>query len=338
MNFLKKTEALEFVRERADLFDASVNPFGKSAWVLHFIEQIVEDDWTIIAPEVYANGGSVMLLYSTPTAPRARVALTNYYASLYSPVASIYGGLVGPLVSQGSTTLRPLCDSINFYPLDAEAPDTGELEDELRAHGWYCRRYFAHGNWFQPGMTFDAYLQGRGSKLRNTLARKAKKFSGELRIVTDPTEANFDAFDAIYAKSWKKPEPYPHFVRGWARICAANGWLRLGIATVGGTPIAAQFWFVIDRRAYIFKLAYDENQAKWSAGTLLTAHLMRHVLDQDRVVEVDYLTGDDPYKADWMTRRRERVGLMACNKHTVKGLARAGYEFAAAQMRQRLAT
>ena len=62
------------------------------------------------------------------------------------------------------------------------------------------------------------------------------------------------------------------------------------------------------RRAYIFKLAYDEEYAKWSAGTVLTAHMFRHELDIDRVVEIDYLTGDDPYKGAWMTQRRERTG------------------------------
>ena len=37
---IDKNEALEFVRERADIFDATTNPFGKTAWLLHFIEQV----------------------------------------------------------------------------------------------------------------------------------------------------------------------------------------------------------------------------------------------------------------------------------------------------------
>ena len=39
-----------------------------------------------------------------------------------------------------------------------------------------------------------------------------------------------DAYEHVYAKSWKKPEPYPDFVRQWAHICARNNWLRLGVA------------------------------------------------------------------------------------------------------------
>ena len=97
---------------------------------------------------------------------------------------------------------------------------------------------------------------------------------------------------------------------------------------IEGAPIAAQFWFTIDRRAYIFKLAYDEAQAKWSAGTVLTAHMMQHALDVDRAIEIDYLTGDDPYKKSWMTHRRERIGLMACNLRSANGVAAAAKELA----------
>ena len=34
--------------------------------------------------------------------------------------------------------------------------------------------------------------------------------------------------------------------------------------------------------------------------------LMRHVIDVDQVREVDFGSGDDAYKKDWMSDRRER--------------------------------
>jgi hypothetical protein len=48
---------------------------------------------------------------------------------------------------------------------------------------------------------------------------------------------------------------------------------------------------------------------KLSAGSVLTQALIQHAMDVDRVTEVDYLTGDDAYRADWMALRRKRVGL-----------------------------
>ena len=132
-------------------------------------------------------------------------------------------------------------------------------------------------------------------------------------------EQAISAWKKIYDASWKKPEPFPNFVPGLIRICASRGWLRLGIAYYDGEPAAAQFWIVNNNRAIIFKLAYDEKFAKLSAGTLLTAYLMAHVLDKDKVHEVDYMIGDDAYKKSWMSHRRERWGIIAYNADTVRG-------------------
>lgn len=205
------------------------------------------------------------------------------------------------------------------------------LQRAFAKQGWYVRQYSCFGNWYLPceGMTFADYMAARDSRTRNTWKRKAKKFTNSnnadgarLQIVTqlDEVDAAMDAYDRIYANSWKKPEPYPDFVRGWAKCCARKGTLRLGLAWLGDIPIAAQFWFTENRRAFIYKLAYDEEHKKWSAGTVLSAKLFELSLDQDKVVEIDYLTGDDPYKQAWMSHRRERIGLIACNPRTLRGL------------------
>jgi CelD/BcsL family acetyltransferase involved in cellulose biosynthesis len=104
-------------------------------------------------------------------------------------------------------------------------------------------------------------------------------------------------------------------------LCAERGWLRLGIAYYDNEPVAAQLWIVSHGRAVIYKLAHDEKVAKLSVGTVLTAFLMAHVLDVDKVREVDYLIGDDSYKKDWMSYRRERWGIVAYNPCSVAGLA-----------------
>jgi CelD/BcsL family acetyltransferase involved in cellulose biosynthesis len=117
----------------------------------------------------------------------------------------------------------------------------------------------------------------------------------------------------IYASSWKTPEPFPQFIDGLARACAEAGWLRLGIVYIDEQPAAAQIWIVTGGIATIYKLAYDERYARLSLGTILTAHLMEQVIDADKVHEVDYLTGDDAYKKDWMSDRRERWGIVAFN-------------------------
>lgn len=346
MQLMTKAAALRYVVEHAAVLDAAGNPrnpFFSSVWTRHFLAEVADDSWTVLAPQADGDGRSLMLIYRDAGSLTRCMALANYYASLYSPMASTAGDrprAMAALVRQLSEQ-RPRIGTVNFAPLEAASPDTAALATALSDQGWYVRRYFCFGNWTLPcdGLSFDDYMAARDSQLRNTHARKSKKLlaAGTLQIATRPNEvdAAMDAYDAVYAKSWKQPEPYPDFVRGWARRCAEQGWLRLGVARVAEVPIAAQFWFTIDRRAYIFKLAYDDEQSKWSAGTVLSAHMFRHALDIDGVVEIDYLTGDDAYKKSWMTHRRERIGLMACNLRTLGGLAAAATEVAG-QARERL--
>jgi CelD/BcsL family acetyltransferase involved in cellulose biosynthesis len=60
---------------------------------------------------------------------------------------------------------------------------------------------------------------------------------------------------------------------------------------------------------------------------------MRHVMVDDRVSEVDYLIGDDPYKQSWMGQRRERCGIVAYNPISLIGNTKLIYEAAGRLLR-----
>jgi CelD/BcsL family acetyltransferase involved in cellulose biosynthesis len=128
-----------------------------------------------------------------------------------------------------------------------------------------------------------------------------------------------DAYEKIYISSWKRPEPYPNFVSGLIRTCAEKGWLRLGVVYLDDQPIAAQVWIVNAGRATIYKLGQVQRYDEYSAGSILTAHLMEHVLDIDKVREIDFGSGDDPYKKNWLPQRRERWGMLAMNPRSLLG-------------------
>lgn len=345
MHLLNKREMLRFVNDRFDLFDQAehANPFAGSAWALHFIEQIAEDSWTFVVPGCVDDGESLMLLYRDRNKSYCISSVNNYYASLYSPIisnnnsTSARSSSIKKLIQQ-LDQLQPRVAVLNLSPLDDKSLDTKNVKQALSELGWYVKEYDCFGNWYLPceNLSFDAYINNRESRLYNTWVRKKKKFENgkikgaRLEIVVDPADVSkgMDAYDRIYANSWKEPEPYPHFVRNWAYICAKKGWLRLGLVWLGNTPIATQFWFTMHGRAYIFKLAYDEHYSNLSAGTVLSAHMFKHALDVDRVDEIDYLSGDDTYKKSWMTARRQRVGLVACNPKTLRGLLIGAKEYA----------
>jgi CelD/BcsL family acetyltransferase involved in cellulose biosynthesis len=92
---------------------------------------------------------------------------------------------------------------------------------------------------------------------------------------------------------------------------------------MNGEPVAAQFWTVDNGRALIHKLAHRESAKDASPGTILSAAMFRHVIDEDRVDIIDFGTGNDSYKADWMTGSAPLITIRAFNLKTLGGLAGA---------------
>ena len=263
--------------------------------------------------------------------PRKLEALANYYSCFYAPhVAAAPGASVAILqtLALAFAKEKPHWDAVEVKPMDLDSSDFRELVKAFKVAGFVVQRFFSFGNWYLPvnGRNFAEYSETLPSMLRNTLSRKRKKLekSGRARIeiVTAGREldAAIDAYMKVYLSSWKQPEPYPQFIPGLMRMCAAMGALRLGILCVDGEPAAAQLWIVHQGKALIYKLAYDERFADLSVGTILSAALFQHALDVDKVTEVDYLSGDDGYKKDWMSHRRERWGILALNPRTPRGV------------------
>ena len=286
-------------------------------------------DYRIYAARDNAGGLVALPLCVLGDEGRAK-ALGNWYTSLYSPLVSsnrpgpLFAAIFAELANVGTA-------SLTLSPLAEDAPSRPGIHEGLLAAGWRgTHEWTCFTNWFQdmgPG-GYPGYLQDRPSLLRNTIRRSTRKFTdggrGALSVVTggDELEEALQAYTEIYDKSWKRNEPSEAFIPALARLAAARGWLRLGLAVYDNQPVAAQLWFVANGTASIFKLAYDPAFRTMSPGTVLTAHLMEHVVDVDRVNRVDYLTGDDAYKRDWMDSSRRRIGIAAFNPRCWRGASR----------------
>ncbi len=253
-------------------------------------------------------------------------ALSNFYTTLYAPALApdTIGVDLAPMFDalRAQPGTRP---TLSFAPMDPCAPSYGVLRAGLRAASYAVFDYFSHGNWYLPVATdWKTYLAGRPGALRHTIRRMSRRLAaqgGRIDVVTraEDLPQAVAAYERVYANSWKRPEPVPAFMPELMAWCARRGWLRLGLVWLGETPIAAQLWVVANGRAAIYKLAYDGDHAHLAPGTVLSAHLMERAIDVERVHEVDYLAGDDPYKRDWMTHRRERRGLVAYDLATWVG-------------------
>lgn len=344
-------------RRHQELFARAdnTNLYFTLPWYRNFIQSGLTPDARLRIYAVDAAGGPGGACAVLPMHYRDRGAgwlgartlsgLSNYYASLF-----------GPVIARGESDEQQMLDSlaaaiagdeirwdvIDLHPLDFDTMMFPALKKAFGNAGLKVQDYFCFGNWYLQvrGRSYAEYYVTLPSQLKNTVKRKKKRFekSPNSSIVVYRDEAGLDkamrAYEQIYASSWKIPEPFPGFIRGLCRACADSGWLRLAVAYVDDQPAAAQIWIVVGGIANIYKLAYDERFAKLSLGTVLTAHLMEHVIDVDKVHEVDYLTGDDAYKKDWMSHRRERWGIVAFNLRTPNGLLAAARHLGARAARR----
>ncbi len=125
---------------------------------------------------------------------------------------------------------------------------------------------------------------------------------------------------SVYRRSWKDAEPHPDFNVALMRAMAERGWLRLGVWSIGTEPVAVQFWVIHARQAIVLKLAHDETFKAHSPGTVLTALMIRHLLDNEHIAQIDLGRGDDAYKQGWAVERRQRIGVLLINPWQPAGL------------------
>ena len=179
------------------------------------------------------------------------------------------------------------------------------------------------------GRSFADWWTTRPGRVRSTVQRKGKKGVVACTIHRDFTAMLWDDYEAVYAASWKPAESHPAFLRDWARAAASEGGLRLGIARIDGRPVAAQFWTLDAGTAHIHKLAQISDDAieAHSPGTLLSHAMFAHAFDVDQADRIDFGTGDDGYKRDWMEESADLVAIVAVDLRQPRGwwsLARDG--------------
>lgn len=259
--------------------------------------------------------------------PGGKSSLTTPYTLAYQPLVA--PGLGTDAVQAAGAAFGGWCrrwPSVVLEALDPAWPGFLPFCAGMRRAGMGVRRFDQFGNWRQAvgGLSWDEYLQSRPGQLRETIRRKGKLAARDgvrFEAVQDPdgVAGALDAYEAIYARSWKVPEPFPRFNAALLRRAAAAGAARMGVMWLGRQAVAAQYWIVSGRTATVLKLAHDDAHKALSPGTLLTAHMVRRILEEGGVDALDFGRGDDGYKQLWCGERRQRVGLLLGNPWRLQG-------------------
>lgn len=311
-------------------------------WLENFLKTIIEDSDQVIWIGLKDSSGQPMLLlpiWKKPFSPwkvKKLTSLSNYYTTLFEPIHALSNE--DQLTQALNKTIEAVCqlkwDVIDLYPLNPDSINYTLLISAFRQQKKHVAPYFMYGNWFllTREQTFQEYYAARPSQLKNTLKRKANRLKQnhlEYRICTRPDEVEpaVQLFEETYRASWKQNEPYPDFIMGLAKAAAEHGYLRLGLLFIDQQIAAAQLWLTLHQTAHIFKLCQKPEFDNFSPGSLLSTHLIENAIDVDKVRKIDFLSGDDNYKKDWMSDRGERWGIQISNTSTPYGLIQAARNY-----------
>lgn len=287
-------------------------PFDRAEWYEMLAETgltpliaIASDAHSAAALALTEDGGHI-----TP--------LRNWYSFTWRQMAPA-GEHGDRLLVEIARQLKSRGHHVTLEPVPDEDGSATRLARAFGEAGWRVEvtecdtNHVLHVN----GQSFAEYWAERPGPLRTTLKRKAKKV--EVQVLTHFDEALWDHYETIYASSWKPAEDHPAMLRRFAREEGEAGRLRFGIAYHDSEPVAAQCWTFENGVAYIHKLAYLESARNLSAGTTLSAALFERVIDVDRAQLVDFGTGDQSYKADWMNAVRPRYRIDCIDLRAPRG-------------------
>lgn len=319
MNFVTYKQWNQLPESANDLFaeNERISLFLSRTWLENLSTHSLKEDQSLLLVCVLEVDHMLAILPMLECSQGSLSALSNRFTTLHSLLISKDGPKHDILACLANGLSHMRAQPIRFEPIDKEDDNMTQLGNVIQANGFHSQSFLRFYNWTHPvnGQSFEDYMAQRPANLRNTIKRKQSKLEREhdtdIQLYTD---TNIDQalrdYHAIYKASWKAGELFAGFTPALVQKFSEKGWLRLGILYIDQQAVAAQIWFVVHGKASIYRLAYDGNWKHYSPGTILTKFLMQHVIDTDKVSEIDFLTGNERYKQDWMTVRKERIGLV----------------------------
>lgn len=272
-------------------------------------------------------------------------ALSNVHTALYALVhtAHLSGPDLIPLIAR-LLQEAPKGSVLRFEPLDPHSPSFQILESALRGAGLLVQRYPCRGNWCLPvSGNWERHRQNWPVGTQDLLEKMNQQLASagartEVAVGEAASGPALQAFDALFNRAQKPTDQAPGFMASLARLAARRGWLRLGLVWLDERPIAAQLCVVADGRASIFEPATDGQfgDPRWSI--VLTAALVRHAIEVDRVLDVEYVLGDAPIGHEWMTHRHQQCGLTARRVNSLSSVIAAAGNVLASVWRRLSAT
>jgi CelD/BcsL family acetyltransferase involved in cellulose biosynthesis len=191
---------------------------------------------------------------------------------------------------------------------------------------------------------FDLNKLAKKHKIRQRLRRLGEAHDPVEFVVHtgDTLEAGLDRLVTLHDRRWEEIDEQmrglladgerQQFLLDAVRALDAEGMVRLMSIEAAGRPVAVELDFVQQRRAFLFKGAFDPDFAEFSPGQLLNHKVFEDGLAAG--IEVfDFCRGDAPYKRRW-TNRERHLSIITLSRPGLAG-AVARQRFRAARALER---
>ncbi|WP_293881137.1 GNAT family N-acetyltransferase [Sphingomonas sp.] len=299
--------------------DEQTSLFDRFDWFARTMEHCPPAPYPLIA-RARAEGSDAWL-FLVETGNGKAQALASWYSLKFGPIftGTPEEKTMGAMLTAIARRIGKRLSSIHLAPMTRENVDL--LTRAFgRAH-WSATVTETSCNWTVDvsGKSFAEYWAARPGELRSTVKRKGTKAGLDITIFDRFDSDAWGDYQTVYADSWKPEEGSHQFLRAMAEDEGAAGNLRLGIGQIDGTPVVAQLWTTENGVAIIHKLAHRDSAAEFSPGSLMSAAMFERAIDVDHVRLIDFGTGDDRYKADWMDTRTPLFTVNLYNKRTFAG-------------------
>lgn len=236
----------------------------------------------------------------------------------------IADSVIGALAGQS----RPI-DVVRASPLDPDQPFTPALAQALQRNGFWIQ-FYRHGRSHHApvaGMRFADYLAQRPRALRESLELNTRLLMhggrGEFHYPCTPelVEDAWDTFCLVISRSAQADATDSlEYLRQVLTTCATAGVLRLGIFSLDGQPVAAQLWLIAGNKARCLRIWSAQEQRTFPIDDVLTQLMAVCLIDGDQVDELEFGDVSDAFARDWATGVRDRLGLAAFNRRTLRGI------------------
>ena len=322
-------DALNAIDVMAASAGQDVPLFARGRWFAQ-LHALCLDAQTAVVAQAHDYAGSTTLPLMR-AAPDHLVALANWYSFRWQPLNPAPDRLAA--LAHG---LKTQAARLTLAPVPDEGGVAAALAATLRDAGWWVTTTATGTNhWLDRGhRSFADWWTARPGALRSTVKRKGKSGAVQIQLYQQFDADAWAAFEAVYGASWKPAESHPGFLRDLAQ----QDGLRLGIARIADQPVAAQFWTQNAGVSSIHKLAHVQGVEAHSPGTLLSHALFGWAFDVDQARRIDFGTGDDGYKRDWMEGSAPLITIEAFDPKQPAAwphMARARLSRVAARLRRR---